>query len=366
MAAAGRNQSASLVEQLEREPYAFSFFQAVRLLELHARRQPGAREPAMLGDDGPASAEPVHFEALPSLTFPPGEISALRHRDDGSFAMQVAFMGLTGPSGILPHHYTSMIIERLRQSDPGMRDFFDLFNHRAISLFYRAWTKYRLPIALEQTHTQGEGRRPDHFTELLMALVGMQTRKLGQRLHVPDPFLAYCSGFFANMRRSASALESVLSLYFDVDVQIDQFNGQWLYLPPKEQSQMPSAALPLGSNCALGVNAIVGERVWSVASKFRIRVGPLDADEFASFLPSEVKLQALAQLTRLFVGVQYDFDVQLTIRRESVPQSRVSTPDGPATRLGWNSWVHAGEYPHDADDPVFSLPGTPVPQTTTH
>ncbi len=66
--------------------------------------------------------------------------------------MAVACLGLFGPSGSLPDHYTSLVIQRLRQHDFALRDFLDLFNHRTISLFYRAWEKYRFTIAYERPH----------------------------------------------------------------------------------------------------------------------------------------------------------------------------------------------------------------------
>ena len=48
---------------------------------------------------------------------------------------------------------------------------------------------------------------------------------------------------------------------------------------------MPSAALTHGLNNEIGVNFILGERVWDVQSRFRVRLGPLKYDEFYRFMP---------------------------------------------------------------------------------
>ena len=60
-----------------------------------------------------------------------------------------------------------------------MRDFFDLFNHRIISHFFRAWKKYRFAIAYEaeaRKERPMDGRRlGDVFTYGLYSLLGMGT-----------------------------------------------------------------------------------------------------------------------------------------------------------------------------------------------
>src|SRR4029077_1035792 len=100
--------------------------------------------------------------------------------------MTVAFMGLTGPSGMLPRHYTELLI-RLEKEEKGpercaLRDWFDLFNHRIISLFYRAWEKYRFYIPYERKeYSLGE---PDAFTRALLSLIGLGTPRLRDRLRV--------------------------------------------------------------------------------------------------------------------------------------------------------------------------------------
>ncbi|MEO1995960.1 MAG: type VI secretion system baseplate subunit TssG, partial [Planctomycetaceae bacterium] len=153
MATKVRNPSAALIEQLLSTPYEFDFFQAVRILEQHAawpadaadtsRHSAPQHAPQPVGHDGPPGNEAVRFTALQSHAFPSAEITAVRQpNSDPDTAtgpppeMTVSFMGLTGPNGVLPDHYTSLMIERMRQRDTALRDFFDTFNHRTISLFY--------------------------------------------------------------------------------------------------------------------------------------------------------------------------------------------------------------------------------------
>ena len=61
--------------------------------------------------------------------------------------MTVNFMGLTGPvrrAAVLL--YASSFWNGLRAKDPTLLNFLDIFNHRMISFFYRAWEKYRFPV----------------------------------------------------------------------------------------------------------------------------------------------------------------------------------------------------------------------------
>ncbi|NOX53111.1 MAG: type VI secretion system baseplate subunit TssG [Planctomycetes bacterium] len=154
MAASGRRAGPAVIEDLARNPCRFDAFQVVRLLEMWARRreaEPDRPRFVPVGQDGPPDREPVRFRTLPSHTFPPSSICSLELRKPeeelppGPLAqVTVSFLGLIGPNGALPHHYTSLVIERLRAKDRSLRDFLDLFNHRLISLFYRAWEKYRV------------------------------------------------------------------------------------------------------------------------------------------------------------------------------------------------------------------------------
>ena len=127
----------------------------------------------------------------------------------------------------------------------------------------------------------------------------------------------------------------MLSELLRTDVRVLQFQGQWLALPAEGQTRLDSAAATIAGQ--LGRGAIAGQRVWDVQSKFRVRVGPIGYALFCRLMPCGDLLRPLCQFIRTYVGAEWDFDVQLVLRREEVPRARL---DGNC-RLGWNSWTSA-------------------------
>jgi type VI secretion system protein ImpH len=360
MAAEDGRAGTGLSRELFQAPYRFDFYQAVRLFERWQRERaeadPRGQRGSVSQDQLPREA--VRFRALPSLSFPTGEISQVRESPDGPEAppeMVVTFLGLVGPSGVLPRHYTELLLQRIRAKDFALRDFLDLFHHRLIALFYRAWEKYRLPFAYERSKADEKSRAPDLATQALMALVGLGTDGLRGRLRVDDQVLLFYSGHYAHFPRSASALERLLGEYFAIPIAVQQLQGQWLYLERDDRVQIPGPGLLAGRNNELGVNLVVGERVWDVQCKFRLRIGPLDYPQFRSFMPNGDALEPLCQLTRTFVGPELDFDVQPVLRPEQVPECRLIPAGSDGAYLGWNTWLRSQPFTHEVDDAAFAL-----------
>jgi type VI secretion system protein ImpH len=270
--------------------------------------------------------------------------------------MTVAFLGLIGPSGVLPQHYTSLLIERChpKHKDYALREYFDLFHHRLISLFYRAWEKYHFQFAFERVQLETPGEEDD-FTFALYSLVGFGTQGLRRRMAFDDEAVLFYGGYFAHFPRSAISLECLLNDYWEIPVQVQQFRGQWLYLSEEEQTALPTAARPAGLNTALGVTALAGTRVWNIQSMFRIRIGPATYDEFRELMPVGRRLQPLCQMVRLYAGMEFDFDVQVILKKEEVPWCQLTPDPAAAPRLGWNSWVRSRPMERDAEEAVFRL-----------
>ncbi len=100
---------------------------------------------------------------------------------------------------------------------------------------------------------------------------------------------------------------------------------------------------------------MIGERVWDVQSKFRVRLGPLRYRQFVEFMPPGSALRPLCQLTRSYVGPEFDFDVQPVLLAAEVPWCRLSGDGADGPLLGWNTWVRARPFEHDVCDAVFFL-----------
>jgi type VI secretion system protein ImpH len=355
--------------------FEFDFFQAVRLLERFApKRMP-------IGLDGPPAEEVARFRAHLSMAFPPSQIVALDPpaEERPNPLLTVTFLGLYGPSGVLPTHYTQLLLDIQRDvrgpERRSLRDWLDLFNHRFISLFYRAWEKYRFHLQYER----GEAfrREPDSFTLGLRSLMGLGTASLVDRLlvhgakldgngadwgadervapalaRIDDLALLHYAGFFLQRPRNSTNLRSLLADYFRLPVEVEQFRGQWLLIPESGQSR-------LGEFGALGVNAVAGERVWDVQSRFRVRLGPLRYAQFEDLLPDPAPVPErksfflVAQLARLFAGSEFDFDIQLVLAADEVPAAQLVDGTGAGPRLGWTVWLISAPPEADADEAVF-------------
>jgi type VI secretion system protein ImpH len=370
MAATRSRENLALIKRLESEPFRFDFFQAVRVLERAAgSQQSGAQHGSPVGFDSSPMAEAVRFRASPTLGFPPcaifdvkpsanGHAGAENVATHGPTEMIVSFIGLTGPTGVLPLHYTRLLIERIREKDYSLRDFFDLFNHRLISLFYRAWEKYRFPSGYERARTQSAvSRKPaqDLFTSSLFSLVGLGTQGLRGRLSVADEAMLFYGGYFADAHRSATSLERLVADYFNLPAAIDQFRGQWLNLSLDDCSCMPSAERPQGLNNQLGVSAVLGDRIWDVQSRFRVRLGPLMYQQYCRFIPSGDALQPICELVRTFAGPEFDFDVQPVLKAGELPNTRIGSVMDVKPRLGWNVWLKSREMPIDFAEAAFCV-----------
>jgi type VI secretion system protein ImpH len=343
VASFGRRTDPSLEEALFECGYEFEFFQAVRLL---ARMFP---ERKAVGRTAKPQEEFARFGAHLSMAFPPSAVHDIVRGTDpaGPVRMTVAFLGLTGTQGILPLCYTEWMIARHAAKDDTLEAFFDLFNHRLLSLFYRAWEKHHPAVLYELSAIRDQ--RPDAFTHSVFDLIGMGTNSLRGRMRVQDESLLLYAGLIAQHPHSASALRGILRDYFSMPVEIDQCVGDWYKLEEPDRCYLSEE---LERN-QLGEGAFLGEEVWNQQGRFRIRVGPLTLQRFREFLPNGLAMAKLVEWTRYLVGQATVFDVQVFLQAEEVPYCRLNDEGADAPRLGWMGWLKTGEFVADAGDAVF-------------
>ena len=333
-----RLKNSPLGDQLAENACSFEFFQAVTLLQRLTDLRPVG------GFSNPAE-EAVHFRVNPRLGFPASQIQTLEFPDDAPPEMTVNFMGLTGPSGVLPYAYSELILERIRAKDHSVSAFFDIFNHRAISLFYRAWQKSRFPV------TYSAGPR-DLFTRYLLDLIGLGTDGLRGRQEVEDEALLHYVSLLGMQARSAGALEQIIEDYFEVPVEIQQFTGAWYGLDEPTQCAMSDMDTP---SCQLGAGAVVGDAVWDRQARVRIRLGPLGMERYCDFLPEASAYKALRAITRFFSNQCLEFELQLVLERAQTPGTELDFDAANPVRLGWVSWLRTAPLGIDPDETILTL-----------
>jgi type VI secretion system protein ImpH len=282
--------------------------------------------------------DPLRFRSQLSLNFPASEVSDLKFEREGKVSaaglplteVQVTFMGLVGPSGVLPRPYTELLLERhIQYRDDAAHAFLDLFSHRMITLFYEAWQKYKFYIEYERNGTS-------NFDRYLLHLVGLGPQAQKQKFApgaspLRRELFSYFSGMFAQKPRNALNLQVMLGFYFSLPFKVCQFAGGWLKLDVSQCTQLGR------KNAALGQSAVVGNRVWDYQSRVRIEIGPLNLADYQRFQPGTEDYQKLVELVRFYVGAHLDFQVAPTLKREAVPLARLGRQGNVA--LGWLGWL---------------------------
>ncbi|WP_250454715.1 type VI secretion system baseplate subunit TssG [Caballeronia sp. ATUFL_M2_KS44] len=313
---------------LARDARRFDFFQALRLIEQAHGERP------RLGRSLSARDDAVRLSQDPELIFHPTTLGDYVSGEDGKPGrLAVNFLGLLGPNGPLPTHLTAYVRERVRHAnDPTLARFLDVFHHRMLSLFYRAWADAQPVVSADRPHD-------DRFADYVGSLFGLGAPALAGRDAVPDSAKRHFAGVLAAPTRHADGLRLILARFFGVKVSIEPWRGHWITLPEDARTCLGGARL--------GVSTVVGTRVWDCQHKFRIVIGPLGHADFTRFLPGGASLAKLADWVRNYVRDPLDWDVALHLTRDEVPLLRLQANAKSGARLGWNTWLTSGAPVHD-------------------
>jgi type VI secretion system protein ImpH len=325
----GKTREAELARQLAQAPWEFDLFQAMRLIE---SAHPGH---SRIGEARRPVDEPVRFAQEASLAFGPAALAAFEREAQPPRLVQ-RVLGLFGPNGALPIHLTDWARDRARNhGDSAFVRFLDVFHHRMLALFYRAWAQAQPAVSLDRP-TQ------DYFGRRLAALCGLGAPSLRGRDGAPDFAKLAHAGVFGRQVRSAECLEVALASYFRVSVRIEEFVGHWLKIAPEQHSRLGRR----DGFARLGEDAVIGERTWHAQSRFRVVLGPLSFRDYERFLPRGRSARALHDLVKLYVGMEHSWEVKLVLKKEEVPLAWL----GNSVWVGWSSWLGARLTDRDAAD----------------
>ncbi len=334
----------ALAARLTAAPWRFGFYAAMRALEAAARDRP------RFGRSTRPSQELLRLAQEPAITFAPSTLAGWQNAtEDAPARLTVHFFGLFGPDGPLPLHLTEYARDRRRnQRDPTFQRFADLFHHRMLSLFWRAWADVRPTVSFDRPED-------DRFALYIGAFTGLGMDSLRDRDAMPDLTKLHFAGHLAQQTRHAEGLGKILSEFFRIPVRIEEFIGSWLTLPARDRSTLGGGA----RTAALGGSTVLGKQVWSRQHKFRIVIGPLSLADYERLLPGGRSFRRLIPIVRNYVGDTLIWDVNLILRQPEIPPTML----GRYGRLGWTTWLMPRHEPDDAADLFLDAGADSMAQT---
>jgi type VI secretion system protein ImpH len=319
-----------LIAGLTQEPYAFGFYAALRQLECHYSEHPRLGRSARPSDDA------IRLGQTPSLQFAPSTLAAFISKSNVAPQLKVFFFGVFGPNGPLPLHLTEHARNRIRDAkDSTLENFADMFHHRLLCLFYRAWADKEPTVHLDRPEQ-------DCFVRYVGSLLGLGDASLWHRDSFPDHAKLHFAAHLGCHTQHSEGLESILNDFFQVPVKIHEFIGEWLDIPKDSYCYLDASH----NTGQLGVSAVIGVSSWQCQHKFRITMGPLSLTDYENFLPTGNRLINVLALVNNYVGFEFNWDLNLILKKDEVPVARL----GQYVRLGWTSWLQTDKRVCDAND----------------
>ena len=339
-------------EYLQQHARSAGFLEVIRLLELLDFSQHSELKSLSPTLEGSASYphQTWQFRTQIGLSFPTGAITGVElpgqsGAGERKSTIIVPFLSLVGPVGALPRHYTKAVIQRLLQKDSALAEFLEIFNKRLLTQFYRASMKYRLPASAQRAWPVKADRSNDAklelnrepITRLLTFLVGWNRQSHSRRFDFSDRLPLFFAGAFTRSVRPVASLVGLLSHFLGMPVSVLEFCGQWLYLNDSDRTKFARSDDYSPVPLQLGVNCIAGNRIWDVQSKIRLQIGPVNYDRFSQLLPNGALFRGLCDLTRLYLGIEWNFDVEIILEPRQTKATKVGDRLN-VSLLGWNTW----------------------------
>ncbi len=309
----------TLYQNLAQHPFAYGFYSALRRVEnanLGKAKIGYARKPV---------EDAIRMGQQVSMIFAPATLASFDSQSSDKVRLNVYFFGLFGCNGPMPLHLTEYALNRVKNAqDQSLTHFIDIFHHRLLSLFYRIWADSEPTVNLDRP-------TEDVFSSKVASFIGLGTDTLKHCDAMPDHAKLHFSGHMVNPVRNGEGLLSILRDYFAVEVELEQYIGNWLSIVPADQLRLGETVL----SGSLGETSTLGEKVWECQNKFRLSFGPLSLNDYQRLLPGGISLYRLIAIVRNYLGDEFDWDVQPKLKADQVKPSCL----GVFGQLGWTTWM---------------------------
>jgi type VI secretion system protein ImpH len=335
-------------------------FYCIYLLEQLFKASPRLGEDERTtSQQGVTGREAVRLRPNPSLALPVSDLEGiypLPPSANGQPRVQVVvnFAGLYGATSPLPLWYSAALLRQPegKRGEPGQQEvgkrpppcppgcaFLDIFNHRLLSLRYRAWLRNQ-PQLGRYAQRSGE-RRPDvEAADREQGIVNLVLHDAAgfwaapRELSQPETPLLRYAGLFLLRNRPGSGLQSLLASLLaewlpdepGCDVTVSQLAfARYSPIPDSERPRIP--------NMRCGRNAVIGRRQLDRMNQLGIHTGPVSYPALQDFLPGNRCYEKLRKWVRYYLRQPLDVTLEVRVPSFMVPPATISRSHG-GLRIG--------------------------------
>jgi len=311
---------AEVFEHLLRVPGAYALMQALDITARHLR-----------GEGKTVTDKTFRYSVNPALSFPSGDIAELRidatDGDEARARLMLNLLGLHGAASPLPAYFTEYVAQHADEPD-ALRELFDIFNHRLVSILPETWSKYRY-------YARYRSRAVDALSMRFSGFMGVGHRAEREAKNLRWPRLMAYMGLIVFSGEATGSMENVLRHYLShEDISVVPCIRRWVDIPQDQQTCLGTA------NSSFGDGFLLGTSMPDQTGKFRIRIGNLSWRRFNDFLPSGNYFDELQTLISFILRSRLDFEVELRLRPGEIPEWRLEESN--ECRLGWSVWAGGG------------------------
>ncbi len=313
MATTHGKSDAALVAELAEQPWRFSFFMAVQLLQ---RLSPQA---VAVGELGPAQREAIRFVHDSDLSFHAADITRITPRvlRDGSPFAEVtsSFLGLYGTVSPLASFISEEVMFAEEADESSLKAFYDILHHRVLSLFYRSWRKYRFSAGFRV-----DGK--DAFTRRALSFVGVDAAAMPREGLSAVQLLAMAR-LLAIRTRPARSLQVMLEhLFPNTPIELTSFIARRVPLKDDQLARLGS------QNSSLGLDLSVGRSVVDRTGRFRVGIGPVSYEMFEGLMPGGRHYPTLRKVIDQFSRGVLEIECELTLDHKETPRLQLGVQRG--------------------------------------
>ena len=350
----------NVLAALRRRAASVELAQVARVVEKSAPRIAHGLV-AEIGADLPLGEEPLHFVASDRMALTASDLAEIGEAPPGQpLRITANLLGLAGTTPSLPPFYSEVQLQRRRLRDRSFSSFLNIFDHRALSFFYRIFRKYNWLLAFEREPVAGN----DPISRAVLALAGFATPGSRTRLGIDDAVLVPLAAHLGDQRRSAASVEMVLRTMTGFDLHIVQAEPMWMTLPASEQTRLGGAATQQyarlgGTETATGLGmldaAIIGAAVLDIQHHYAVEIGPLGHAELLGFCRDDGPRRLIGEACLLAAGMEHQPVIRISIAAGNIPPLRLGIEAVPAM-LARTAWLgRPGPPSHVVSDCVIPI-----------